>query len=354
MPRVLNPETPFWAVLAIPLLAGLMSWLVCLRLVHTTGRLLDLPNERSLHEQPTPRGGGLGILAGIALALLILEPGSVPFGLLLLTLLLGALSFLDDLYGLSALLRFMGHGIVAGLAVFLGLGLSQLQLPGMVMSLPGWLGAILAWLLLVWMTNLYNFMDGMDGFAGGMAVIGFGALGLLGWQAGDTDFALVCAVVVAASAGFLWFNFPPARLFMGDVGSAALGFLAGALMLWGARRGLFPLWIGLLVFSPFVVDATVTLVRRLLRGERVWQAHRSHCYQRLARSGWGHRSTVLAEYGLMLACAATALWVHGRDPAMQWGAIGLWCIVYALLMLWVERRNPFPGDGSRRAGSALT
>ena len=340
----------WWA----PPLALLVAWLIARRLARAGGRLMDVPNSRSLHERPVPRGGGIGILAGVALALPWLAPGSALQQAVLLALVLGGISFLDDLYRLSARIRFSAQAVLAGLAIGLGLWLPELALPGLTLHWPSSLGMGLSWLLLVWMTNLYNFMDGMDGFAGGMAAIGFGALGLLGWQAGDTDFALVCAVVVAASAGFLWFNFPPARLFMGDVGSAALGFLAGALMLWGARRSLFPLWIGLLVFSPFVADATVTLLRRLLRGERVWQAHRSHCYQRLARSGWGHRRTVLAEYGLMLACAATALWVHGRDPAVQWGAIGLWCIVYAVLMLWVERRNPFPGDGSRRAGSALT
>jgi len=327
-----------------PLLAALLSWLVCRQLVRAGGRLMDLPNERSLHDRPTPRGGGLGILAGIALCLPWLAPGSLPFLVVLMALLVGAFSFLDDLHPLSPLIRLAVQGLLAAAAVGAGLGLARLPFPGWVLDLPMWAGWVLTWLWLVWMTNLYNFMDGMDGFAGGMSVVGFGTLGLLGWQGGDMQFALICLMVVAASVAFLWYNFPPARLFMGDVGSAALGFLAAGLMLWGQRRGLFPLWLGLLVFSPFVVDATVTLIRRLLHGERVWQAHRTHYYQRLARSGWGHRRTVLAEYTLMLACAATALWIHDRGAALQWGALLAWGLIYLALMRWVDRRNPYPGE----------
>jgi len=175
-----------------------------------------------------------------------------------------------------------------------------------------------------------------SGFAGGMAVIGFGTLAVLGWMGGDARYALLCASVAAAAAGFLWFNFPPARLFMGDVGSAALGFLAAGLLLWADRAGLFPLWVGLLVFSPFIVDATVTLLRRLLRGEKVWQAHRSHYYQRLVRMGWGHRRTVLWEYALMLLCAASAVWAVQAGMAVQWGVLGAWVVAYLGMMLGVE------------------
>jgi len=148
-----------------------------------------------------------------------------------MALLVGAFSFLDDLHPLSPLIRLAVQGLLAAAAVGAGLGLARLPFPGWVLDLPMWAGWVLTWLWLVWMTNLYNFMDGMDGFAGGMSVVGFGLM------------------VVAASVAFLWYNFPPARLFMGDVGSAALGFLAAGLMLWGQRRGLFPLWLGLLVYA---------------------------------------------------------------------------------------------------------
>ena len=135
------------------------------------------------------------------------------------------------------------------------------------------------------MTNLYNFMDGMDGLAGGMGVFGFGFLGLAGWLHGDTGFAVQSWVIAAAALGFLRFNFPPAQIFMGDAGSTVFGFLAAVFILQAQRRGLLPVWCGILIFSPFVVDATVTLIRRVLRGDAIWIAHRSHYSQRLVTLG---------------------------------------------------------------------
>jgi UDP-N-acetylmuramyl pentapeptide phosphotransferase/UDP-N-acetylglucosamine-1-phosphate transferase len=181
------------------------------------------------------------------------------------------------------------------------------------------------------MVNLYNFMDGMDGFAGGMAVFGFGAMAVLGWQGGDAGFALANAAIAAAAAGFLLFNFPPARIFLGDVGSATLGLLAAALSLLGSQRGLFPLWVAWLAFSPFIVDATWTLLRRLVRGERVWQAHRSHHYQRLVLAGWSHRRTVSLSYVLMAACAATAVAGQGMNAGDQLRLLAAWAIIYGLI-----------------------
>jgi UDP-N-acetylmuramyl pentapeptide phosphotransferase/UDP-N-acetylglucosamine-1-phosphate transferase len=183
-------------------------------------------------------------------------------------------------------------------------------------------------------------MDGMDGFAGGMAVIGFSALAWLG-QA-DAGFSAICLTVAGACAGFLVFNFPPARIFLGDIGSTILGFLVAACGLWGYQAELFPFWALLLVFSPFIVDATVTLVRRLLRGEKVWQAHRSHYYQRLVLLGWGHRRTVRVEYALMLACAGSTLLAVHWSPTGQATLVAAWVLVYGLLMWgvsWLERRR---------------
>ncbi len=315
-------------------------------------RVLDCPNERSLHERPVPRGGGLGIVAGAGVAWAVVAGmEGVPPALMWAGgtgLVVAAVSFLDDVRGLSPLVRFAVQGGGAAVLVWQGLWPERPPLPGVEWVWPAALGAAFAWLFAVWMTNLYNFMDGMDGFAGGMAVFGFGTLALLGWLAGDLRFALLCASVAAAAAGFLAFNFPPARIFMGDVGSSTLGFLAAAMILWADRRGLFPLWIGGLVFSPFVVDATVTLVRRLLSGETPWRAHRSHCYQRLARSGWGHRKTVLWEYALMLACAASAVLAVKAGPAVQWMVILAWAGAYVAILLAVERVAPF---GSSRRSS---
>lgn len=324
---------PAWFV--IPLIA-IFSWLICVILIRSGGRFMDHPNERSLHKTPVPKGGGLGILSGLVVMLISLP--SLPMELRWaagLGLTLGGFSFFDDLYNLSPLVRFLVQGLLAGILLSQVGWPDTLPLPGGG-SWPAVIGIVFSWLFIVWMTNLYNFMDGMDGFAGGMAVFGFGTMALLGWQGGDEDFALLCSATAAAAAGFLWFNFPPARLFMGDVGSTPLGFLAAGLILWAHGQGLFPFWVGIVVFLPFVLDATVTLVRRLLHGEKVWEAHRDHYYQRRVRSGWGHRKTVLWEYGLMAICALMALWSVRLPLGAQWGLLGIVMLIHVSAMAWIE------------------
>ena len=303
--------------------------------------LLDHPNERSLHSQPTPRTGGVAILAGFVLAIpvwLFAAVGASPIVWLMAGAgLIAALSFLDDRRGLPVVVRFLGHVIGAGIVV-LGAGLILPPLfPGMSVPWPAWLGLGLSVLYLVWMVNLYNFMDGMDGFAGGMALIGFGTLAVFGLLGGNLLFTALSLTIAAAAGGFLLYNFPPARIFMGDTGSATLGLLAGGLSLWGTRDGIFPFWAALLVFSPFIVDASVTLVLRLFRGERIWQAHKSHYYQRLVQSGWGHRKTVLYEYVLMLACGLSALFARHLNPRGLIALVLFWCLIYLLLMAGVHR-----------------
>ncbi len=293
--------------------------------------ILDSPNDRSLHARPTPRTGGLAILAGIAAGwggVAIVQPW--PAYLIQLATagaLVACISFMDDLKPLSPLLRLGVHVLAAGLIVIAG--------PG-----HGWPVGLLLLLAVVRMINLYNFMDGMDGFAAGMTSSGFGFLGLAGWLAGDMAYAWQCWVIAAASAGFLLFNFPPARIFMGDVGSATLGLLAAGLSLWGVQGGLFPWWFPVLVFAPFIVDATVTLMRRACRRERVWEAHRTHYYQRLVRAGWGHRRTVLAEYALMLFTGGMALALNVHKDLALFGiaAVLALCVVLMLLVAAHERR----------------
>ena len=186
------------------------------------------------------------------------------------------------------------------------------------------------------MANLYNFMDGMDGFAGGMTVIGFGLLGYLGWQAHHPVISVIATLQSAAAAGFLVHNFPPAKIFMGDVGSVSTGFLAAALIVLGCRDGVFDLWVPLIVFSPFILDATVTLARRAFHHEKVWEAHRDHYYQRLVLSGWGHRRTVLAEYGVMALCGGLALFYQYASEAWRLVVLGAWGIVFLYFALAVR------------------
>jgi UDP-N-acetylmuramyl pentapeptide phosphotransferase/UDP-N-acetylglucosamine-1-phosphate transferase len=285
---------------------------------------LDRPNARSLHEQPVPRVGGVAILAALALAA---AAGLAPFGLALgLAFALGAVSFLDDLYRLPTALRLAAHVAAAGLLCWY------------ILSPMSWLELALIALGVAWITNLYNFMDGADGLAGGMAVAGFGAYALAAAMMGDAAIALTAGAIVGAAASFLAFNFPPARVFLGDVGSIPLGFLAGALGVIGWRNDLWPLWFPLLAFAPFIGDATITLLRRLLRRERVWQAHREHYYQRMVRMGLGHRRTALIAYALMLLCAAAALYGRAQAPAVQAAVFAGATALLAAIAVWVDVR----------------
>ena len=285
---------------------------------------LDVPNARSLHARPVPRVGGVAMLAGVAATV---AAGLAPFGLALaLAAALAALSFVDDLRPLPTLARLAGH--FAAAAALAWTVLSPMQ--------PGELAFIV--LAIAWLTNLYNFMDGSDGLAGGMSVAGFGAYAIAAWLAGDQATALVSVALVGAAAAFHSFTLPPARVFLGDVGSIPLGFLAGALGIGGWRNDAWPLWFPLLVFAPFIGDATLTLVRRLLRGERVWQAHKEHYYQRLVRMGFGHRGTAWIAYAAMLLCAVAALAGRAQPPKIQAGIFGGVTLVLAVFAVWVDLR----------------
>jgi UDP-N-acetylmuramyl pentapeptide phosphotransferase/UDP-N-acetylglucosamine-1-phosphate transferase len=283
---------------------------------------IDTPNLRSLHASPTPRIGGV-IMVPVALA------SSIPFSqgpglLLVLAAALCAISFFDDRWGLPIALRLVSHIAAAAM-------LCHSLLPSPV----SW-GFGLAVLVLVWAINLFNFMDGSDGLAGGMALAGFAVFGaaLL-----DTmpELARLALCIAAAAAGFLVLNFSPARVFMGDAGSVPLGFLAGGVGLAGWLHGVWPAWFPLLVFSPFVVDASVTLMRRVVRGERFWHPHRDHYYQRLVRMGWSHRRVALAEYGMMAGCGLSALALLRGSPVIQAAGVAAWAVIYVGAMLVIDR-----------------
>lgn len=285
---------------------------------------LDHPNERSLHERPVPRTGGIAVLAGTASVIVFLKHAYwLP---LALALILAAVSLVDDLRDMPTPVRLIAHLTAA--AVLVGNALW-----------PGHpLGVVLLVIAIAWITNLYNFMDGSDGLAGGMAAFGFGTYALAAYFAGDSALAALCLAIAAAAAAFLAHNFPPARIFLGDVGSIPLGFLAGALGVTGWQGGLWPLWFPVLVFGPFIGDASLTLIRRLLRRERVWQAHRDHYYQRLVRMGVGHRGTALVGYAVMAACAAVALFARSQPPIIQVLAFLSAAAGLAVIAAWIDMR----------------
>jgi UDP-GlcNAc:undecaprenyl-phosphate GlcNAc-1-phosphate transferase len=288
-------------------------------------KLQDIPNERSLHAAPIPRFGSVGLIAGVLSGWALMFT-ALPWWLALPLIGLFVVSLLDDMHGLPVRQRLPAH-VVAAVIMVAGSGVHAQQ---------GFAVALALVLLTVWMTNLYNFMDGSDGLAGGMALFGFAFYGIASLMAHDATLAMLNFTISAAALGFLFHNFPPAKVFMGDAGSIPLGFLAAAMGLWGWQQSCWPVWFPLLVFSPFIVDASVTLAKRTLRGAKVTEAHREHYYQRAIRMGRSHRSVALIEYTLMLAAGISALSVLGQAWPGQ--MLVIWAVIYPVLMRVLDVR----------------
>ena len=297
------------------------------------GAVLDQPNERSSHVVPTPRGGGIAVV-GVTLAawLALWDIHQLPPATVIVILGGGALavvSWLDDLRGLSPGVRLLVQfaAVVAGMWVLPHGAVFQGWLP------PG-LDAIAAVLLWVWFVNLFNFMDGIDGIAASeAAMIGIGIVAVVG--AANFAFAAPAAVLAAAALGFLVWNWAPARIFLGDVGSIPFGYLLGFLLYGLALRGEWP--AALILPLYFLGDATLTLLLRLARGARVWEAHREHFYQRAVRRRLGHAAVVMRVIAadiVLIACA----WAAARG----WGFAALGVAMIGVVVLLVDL-----GRGSR-------
>jgi UDP-N-acetylmuramyl pentapeptide phosphotransferase/UDP-N-acetylglucosamine-1-phosphate transferase len=302
------------------------AWVITFALTRAkVSRLvLDRPNARSLHASPVPRIGGIALFAATAAALWVFSL-PVATSVLIAVAAVAVVSLLDDVKEIPAAVRLVVHIGAGAWLVF------NTEDPDH--SLLVQAAAVIA---IAWAANLYNFMDGADGLAAGMAVIGFAALGLAAAAADSEAFARINFVVAAAAAGFLLWNLEPAKIFLGDVGSVPLGFLGAAFGLYGWSVDLWPLWFPVLVFSPFVVDSSVTLVQRALRRERIWQAHRDHYYQRLVRMGWSHRNTALVEYSLMAAVAIAAIAALRLSPQGQSVVLATVAIIYIVMMRVID------------------
>ena len=266
--------------------------------------LIDVPNERSSHTQPTPRGGGLAIV-------LVTLCGLLTYGLLffveyrLLILfyafgvgLIATVSWFDDLQTLPNRVRFAVHSLAAILAI-IGLGYwDELSVPLLGQVHLDWVGLPITFLWIVGLTNAYNFMDGIDGIAGSQAVVAGLGWAIIGYFTDLPFVSILGALLAATSLGFLIHNWPPARIFMGDVGSAFIGFSFACLAIMGANSKPSLGIAGVLLVWPFVFDTIFTFFRRLKNRENVFAAHRSHLYQRLVIAGYSHRTVTLIYMGL--------------------------------------------------------
>jgi len=283
----------------IPALAGLSFCLTAvLRRYALSKSLLDIPNMRSSHSVPTPRGGGVAIvmsyLGGLtALSATGLIPATVFIALTGAGALTAIIGFLDDHGHIAARWRLLAHFSAAAWAVWWLGGLPVVSVYGLQIDM-GWVGHLLAVIYLVWMLNLYNFMDGIDGIAGVEAVTVCAGGFLLYWVSNVAGQGWPLILLIAGVAGFLFWNFPPARIFMGDAGSGFLGIALGVLSLQAAWISSDLFWAWLILLGVFIVDATFTLLRRLLRGDKVYEAHRSHAYQFASRRFGRHLPITLA------------------------------------------------------------
>lgn len=307
-------------------------------------RLLAHPNERSSHEVPTPTGGGVAIVAGFLAGLAVwLSLGGAlsprAYGWLAGALLVAGVSFVDDLRPLPARLRLAAH--LAGASALTGAGAQGGEV-SLLVTLP------LAFLWVVLVTNIYNFMDGIDGLASGQAIVAGASYAVAGLLVGNPLIAVAGLMLAGAALGFLPHNRPRARLFMGDVGSTFLGFCFAALPLLGnlgVGGGNLPFAVGAVVLAPFLFDGVLTLLRRVLRGERWFEAHRSHYYQRLVRAGLSHGRVSALYAGLaMCAAAAAAILAQLGDeatlPLMALAYLPLLLVVYLVWRLErAERRQ---------------
>jgi Fuc2NAc and GlcNAc transferase len=309
--------------------------------------IFDVPNARSSHVTPTPRGGGLGIVTAFiaATALLVFAAGLQTNIALALIAGGGAVAlagYLDDRKTLPAGIRICVHLIAAGLAIAIVGGVTQPTLQHM--GLHGvFAGSLLGLVALIWFTNLFNFMDGIDGIAGSEAVFVAGAGALLNWRyGGDGGLTASMMVLAAATLGFLVWNWPPARIFMGDVGSGFVGFALAVLSLAASHHSAVPLESWVILGGVFLVDATFTLISRVARGDRWFEAHRSHAYQILASRWKAHLPVTAIAIGVNLFWLLPWAWVAAANPAraMSCVMVALTPLAAVVLLLGAGRKQP--------------
>lgn len=308
--------------------------------------LLDIPNERSSHKVPTPRTGGIGIVAGAigGLGLALAFGGNAPSVVEWLSLGVlaagAAVGFLDDVFDLPSTVRLLLYLACAAGLVYAGAFVERVALPGLpAIGLGHAVGFAFSVLFVAWYTNLFNFMDGIDGIAGCAAAVTMGALAVVFIQGGETFWAALSLACAGACVGFLIYNVPPASVFMGDGGAVFLGLAAGGLSLVAVERGHLALPAAVMLMLPFVFDATFTLFRRMLRRERFWAAHRTHVYQQMCDLRMSHRAVTSVYTVAALLCAALGL-VYGSMP--DWGkALAFWGAVTVLLFsaMFVLKKN---------------
>jgi Fuc2NAc and GlcNAc transferase len=319
----------------------LLTW--CARSLALRLRVLDTPNSRSSHSAPTPRGGGIAVLVGSALTAALGDRLGVIDTRYFATLtagmaVLGLVGWMDDRRGVHPIARLMVQVAVAAATLYVLGGLPAVRFGSAALQL-GAVGAVLGVIGVVWSINLFNFMDGIDGLAGSQAVLIFGSAALLLLLHGAVSLGALAAILAAAALGFLAWNWPPAKIFLGDVGSGPIGYAVATLAIASENSGGIPLVAFALIGGVFICDSTITLVRRLMRGHGAWEAHREHAYQRLSRAWGGHLPVTLAAAATTVVLGGLAL-AGTVYPALLPGALAVGALLLLALVVASERFAP--------------
>jgi len=296
---------------------------------------LDIPNARSSHARPTPRGGGLAIVLCSLAALLMLFAfhrisGQITLALTLGGAAIGTIGYLDDQGKASRMARLAVHVTACTGALFCFGATPSIEIGGALIR-TGWIAAAMWVLAAVWATNLFNFMDGIDGIAASEAAFVALAGSLLTSSTNGNSAVVPCGLVFGATClGFLLWNWPPAKIFMGDVGSGFLGFVIAVLALAATLEDPGAMVVWLILGAVFWIDATVTLLRRLARRERIYEAHRSHAYQWLSRRWGSHGSVTIAVLAIDVVWLLPLAWLAARYPEHA-----TWCVFVAFVPITI-------------------
>jgi Fuc2NAc and GlcNAc transferase len=316
------------------------------RMVLVRHGVMDLPNSRSSHAVPVPRGGGVAIVVVFlsAVVWILLRhgiPAQLAWSLVGGGLAISIVGFLDDRFGLSPWPRLAVHSVAAAWALWC-LGSMQPSQFGNSDSLGSWASRAAEFAGLVWLTNLFNFMDGIDGLAGMEAVCVSIFGGILLFRGGLPSYSQLSWLLAAASLGFLLWNWPPAKIFMGDVGSGFLGFTMGTLALFSSNLSPGLIWPWLILLAAFFVDATVTLLRRMFSRARWYEPHRSHAYQHAAQAWASHTKVTLAVAAINIGWLFPLAWTASRFPqaAPALAAAAVVPLVYITLQFEAGRERP--------------
>jgi UDP-GlcNAc:undecaprenyl-phosphate GlcNAc-1-phosphate transferase len=309
--------------------------------------IVDEPNQRSSHTETTPRGGGVAVVIIVVLSLVILRKplgftSNQFWGMIISSFLIACLGILDDIYTLRRLPRFMGWVVIAAISILFGIEITQISIPLLGQIKFGFLGPLITFLWLIGLTNFFNFMDGIDGLAAGEAIIVSGFLSVIAHLSGNELVFATSLIVFCAVLGFLPHNFPKAKLFMGDVGSNFLGYIFAALAVIGSQSGSgqIPFLIPVILLGMFILDAGITLIKRIPKGKEWLEPHRDHLYQRIIKLEYSHVQVTLLYSFLSFSLGILGLLVYKTNGLLALVLSAAFVIPYfALVMITVNREK---------------